>query len=60
MIKIEHAVFALPFAFLAYEHSLVKPSDLRKVNTAFFAVNGWISILLLVTTSLDLFWKKTA
>jgi 4-hydroxybenzoate polyprenyltransferase len=39
---------------LAYEHSLVKPSDLSRVNTAFFTVNGWISILLFLTTSIDL------
>ncbi len=39
---------------LAYEHSLVKPSDLSRVNTAFFTVNGWISVLLFVTTGLDI------
>ncbi len=39
---------------LAYEHSLVRPSDLSRVNAAFFTVNGWISVLLFVTTSLDL------
>jgi 4-hydroxybenzoate polyprenyltransferase len=37
-------------ALLAYEHSLVKPNDLSKMNAAFFAVNGYISLLLL------LFW----
>jgi 4-hydroxybenzoate polyprenyltransferase len=41
-------------ALLAYEHSIVKPSDLSRVNTAFFTVNGWISILLFLTTSIDL------
>jgi len=39
---------------LAYEHSLVRPNDLSKANTAFFTVNGWISILLFVTTMIDL------
>jgi len=29
---------------LVYEHSLVKPGDLSKVNAAFFLVNGWISV----------------
>ena len=29
---------------LAYEHSLVHPDDLSRVNAAFFTVNGWISI----------------
>lgn len=45
-------------ALLAYEHSLVKPSDLSRVNTAFFTVNGWISILLFLTTSIDLILFK--
>jgi 4-hydroxybenzoate polyprenyltransferase len=37
-------------ALLAYEHSLVKPHDLSKMNAAFFTVNGYISLLFL------LFW----
>ena len=32
---------------LAYEHSLVTPEDLSKVNAAFFTVNGFISMGLL-------------
>ena len=31
-------------ALLAYEQSLVKPSDLSKVNLAFFTLNGFVSI----------------
>lgn len=31
---------------LVYEHSLVKPDDLSKVNLAFFNVNGYISVTL--------------
>ncbi|MCS7024930.1 MAG: putative 4-hydroxybenzoate polyprenyltransferase [Bryobacteraceae bacterium] len=30
---------------LVYEHRLVKPSDLSRVNAAFFTVNGWVSML---------------
>jgi 4-hydroxybenzoate polyprenyltransferase len=37
-------------ALLGYEHSLVKPNDLSKMNAAFFTVNGYISLLFL------LFW----
>jgi 4-hydroxybenzoate polyprenyltransferase len=37
-------------ALLAYEHSLVSPGDLRRLNAAFFTVNGYISLLFL------LFW----
>lgn len=54
------ASFALPWpawlgilvvaALLGYEHSLVKPHDLSKLNAAFFTMNGYISISFL------LFW----
>jgi 4-hydroxybenzoate polyprenyltransferase len=39
---------------LAYEHSLVKPNDLSRVNAAFFTVNGFISILFFLTWAADL------
>ena len=49
--------FALPWpawlgvivvaGLLAYEHSLVKPNDLSKLDAAFFTVNGYISISFL-------------
>ena len=51
------AGLALVALLLAYEHSLVRPRDLSRVNTAFFTINGWISILLLVTTTIDLLWN---
>jgi 4-hydroxybenzoate polyprenyltransferase len=38
---------------LAYEHSLVRPDDLTRVNSAFFNVNAVISIGLFVVGSLD-------
>jgi len=44
------AGIAVVAVLLAYEHSLVKPNDLSKMNAAFFAVNGYISLLFL------LFW----
>jgi 4-hydroxybenzoate polyprenyltransferase len=36
-------------ALLAYEHSLVKPHDLSKMDAAFFTVNGYISLLFLLS-----------
>ncbi|QDU54412.1 UbiA-like polyprenyltransferase [Aeoliella mucimassa] len=39
---------------LIYEHWLVKPNDLARVNLAFFHVNAIISIGLLVVTCVDL------
>ena len=41
---------AVVAALLAYEHSLVSPNDLSRMNAAFFTVNGYISLLFL------LFW----
>ncbi|MER8068186.1 menaquinone biosynthesis prenyltransferase MqnP [Streptomyces sp. NPDC094034] len=40
-------------AFL-YEHSIVKPGDLSRLNRAFFSVNGFIGIILFVAALLDL------
>ena len=34
---------------LAYEHALVKPSDLSRINAAFFTVNCYIGLLFLAT-----------
>jgi 4-hydroxybenzoate polyprenyltransferase len=48
------AGIAVVAALLGYEHSLVKANDLSKLNAAFFAVNGYISILFL------LFWGAAA
>ena len=44
------AGIAVVAALLGYEHSLVKANDLSKLNAAFFALNGYISMLFL------LFW----
>ena len=41
-------------ALLVYEHWLVKPDDLGRVNVAFFNVNAVISIGLLLVTCVDL------
>ncbi len=38
---------------LAYEHHLVKPTDLSKVNAAFFNINGIVSILTFAMILLD-------
>jgi 4-hydroxybenzoate polyprenyltransferase len=43
---------------LGYEHSLVKANDLSKLNAAFFAVNGYISMLFLLFWGAAVaFWK---
>ncbi len=40
---------------LAYQHSLVKPDDLSKVNIAFFTTNGIASVVFACFTVLSLF-----
>jgi 4-hydroxybenzoate polyprenyltransferase len=41
---------------LFYEHSLVHPDDLSKINIAFFNMNGIISIGLMVFVIIDCVW----
>lgn len=45
---------ALSTALLAWEHALVKPSDLSRLNAAFFTLNGYVSVGLLACGALDL------
>ena len=41
---------------LIYEHSLIQPNNLSKVNIAFFNVNGCISVLLMTLVIVDSIW----
>ena len=43
---------------LLYEHSLVKPDDLSKLNAAFFTMNGVISVLFFAFVAGDLLLRK--
>jgi len=43
---------------LVYEHSLVKPDDLSRVNAAFFTMNGWVSVLFFVFWAADVFLMR--
>lgn len=38
---------------LAYQHSLVKPSDLSRLNAAFFTTNAFVSVILFITMAGD-------
>jgi 4-hydroxybenzoate polyprenyltransferase len=44
-------------ALLVYEHWIVRPDDLTRVNVAFFNVNAVISIGLLLIGTADLIWR---
>jgi 4-hydroxybenzoate polyprenyltransferase len=45
---------ALVSLALVWEHRLVRPNDLTRVNAAFFLINGIVSILLFIFVGLDL------
>jgi len=51
------AAVLLAALLLAWEHSLVSETDLSRVNAAFFTVNGWVSVGLLVFTAVDVFTR---
>jgi 4-hydroxybenzoate polyprenyltransferase len=42
-------------ALLIYEHGLVKPHDLSRVNAAFFTINGYVSVLFFAFWAADIF-----
>ena len=44
---------AVVAALLAYEHSIVRPDDLRRLDAAFFTVNGVLSIAFSAFVALD-------
>jgi 4-hydroxybenzoate polyprenyltransferase len=43
---------------LLYQHSIVKPNDLRRVNLAFMTANGIASVIFAVFVLADLFFKQ--
>jgi 4-hydroxybenzoate polyprenyltransferase len=38
---------------LIYEHALLRPSDLSKLDMAFFNLNGYVSVAFVVAVALD-------
>ncbi len=45
--------FGIVVCMLVYEHSIVKPNDLSRINAAFFNINGVVSILMFLAILLD-------
>ena len=43
---------------LAYEHSLISPRDLRRLNAAFFTMNGVIAMVFLAFVAADLWLRR--
>ena len=55
-----HALYlcgaALAIGMLVYEHTLVKPDDLSKIDVAFFNANGLVSVVYFVFLLGDILW----
>jgi 4-hydroxybenzoate polyprenyltransferase len=43
-------------ALLAYQHWIVRPGDLSRLDAAFFQANGLLSVWLFACTAVDLLW----
>jgi 4-hydroxybenzoate polyprenyltransferase len=43
---------------LIYEHSIISPKDLRRMNAAFFTLNGVISVLLFIFVAADVILRR--
>ncbi len=49
---------ALVAALLIWEHSIVRPGDLSRLDVAFFSLNGYVSIVFLAATVADIFFVR--
>jgi 4-hydroxybenzoate polyprenyltransferase len=45
-------------AMLLYEHWLLRDGDLSKLDAAFFNMNGYISVVMLLGTAADVFTRQ--
>jgi 4-hydroxybenzoate polyprenyltransferase len=52
--RVAFAGIAVVAAILFWEHRIVKPHDLSRVNVAFFSLNGYVAFLLLLTFATDI------
>ncbi len=49
---------ALVALLLLYEHSIISPRDLRRMNAAFFTLNGVISIIFFLSIAADVLTRR--
>ena len=47
--------WAIASALLLYEHLIISPKDMSRLNQAFFQVNGYISLTMLASTLASLY-----
>jgi 4-hydroxybenzoate polyprenyltransferase len=43
---------------LLYEHSIISPTDLRRMNAAFFTLNGVISVVFFAFVAADVVMRR--
>ncbi len=48
----------LVVALLAYEHSIISPRNLTRMNAAFFTLNGIISVVFFVSVAADILCRR--
>jgi len=48
----------LVIALLAYEHAIISPKDLRRMNAAFFTLNGVISVVFFLFVAADVLARR--
>lgn len=49
---------AIVVLLLAYEHAIISPTDLRRMNAAFFTLNGVISVVFFLFVAADVFLHR--
>ena len=52
------AGFGVVVLLLAYEHAIISPTDLRRMNAAFFTLNGIISVVFFLFVAGDIFLHR--
>jgi 4-hydroxybenzoate polyprenyltransferase len=52
------AGIGLVAALFVYQHTLIKPNDLSKMNAAFFTTNAFVSVILLATFGTAVFMAR--
>jgi len=53
--RIAFCGMGLVAVLLAYEHSIISPQDLKRMNAAFFTLNGVISVVFFLAVAADIF-----
>ena len=48
----------LVIVLLAYEHAIISPTDLRRMNAAFFTLNGVISVVFFAFVAADILHRR--